>query len=167
MVIAGVVFQRLEQRACSLSGGNVWSSSSSPSNLHHHHHLMGSCNSGSSQTSRTSLFERCYLCKKLSRENPPNITGVHNSHRGSYTSISFHVELNMIVVTVLLSIFNIMEFHLVQNWKENCKSKVNAAIFGAIFPVAFPAIFSFSPFNYVIMIITLIMVIIVITIITW
>ena len=38
----------------------------------------------------------------------------------NYLSFSFHIEWDMIVVTVLLSIFNQMEFDLVQNRKENC-----------------------------------------------
>ena len=41
-------------------------------------------------------------------------------HWENYISISFHIEWDMIVVTVFLTIFNQMEFHLVQNWKENC-----------------------------------------------
>ena len=35
-------------------------------------------------------------------------------------SISFHIEWDMVVVTVFLSILTQMEFHLVQNRKENC-----------------------------------------------
>ena len=35
-------------------------------------------------------------------------------------SISFQIEWDMIVVLVFLSILNQMEFHLVQNRKENC-----------------------------------------------
>ena len=38
----------------------------------------------------------------------------------NYICISLHIEWDMIVVTVFLSIFNQMEFYLVQNWKENC-----------------------------------------------
>ena len=34
--------------------------------------------------------------------------------------ISIHIEWDMIVVTVFLLILNQMEFHLVENWKENC-----------------------------------------------
>ena len=41
--------------------------------------------------------------------------------RENYISISFHIEWDMIVVIVFLSILNEMEFHLVQNWKENCQ----------------------------------------------
>ena len=41
-------------------------------------------------------------------------------HWEDYTSNSFHIEWDMIMVTVFLSILNQMEFHLVQNWKENC-----------------------------------------------
>ena len=37
----------------------------------------------------------------------------------NYISISFQLELDMIVVTVFLSILNQMELHLVQNRKEN------------------------------------------------
>ena len=40
-------------------------------------------------------------------------------HWEIYISISFQIEWDMIVVTVLLSILNQMEFHLVQNRKEN------------------------------------------------
>ena len=35
-------------------------------------------------------------------------------------SISFQIEWDMIVVTVFLSILNQLDFHLVQNIKENC-----------------------------------------------
>ena len=38
----------------------------------------------------------------------------------NYISFSFHIEWDMIVVTVLLLILNQMEFHLVQNRKGNC-----------------------------------------------
>ena len=41
-------------------------------------------------------------------------------HRENFISISLHIEWNMIVVTVFLSILNRMEIHLVQNRKENC-----------------------------------------------
>ena len=41
-------------------------------------------------------------------------------HWGNYVSISFHIEWDMIIVTVFLSILNRMEFHLVQNLNENC-----------------------------------------------
>ena len=41
-------------------------------------------------------------------------------HWEKYVFISFHIEWDMIVVTVFLSILNWMEFHLGQNWKENC-----------------------------------------------
>ena len=41
-------------------------------------------------------------------------------HWENYTSISFHIEWDMIVVTVFLWMLNQMEFHLVQNRKENC-----------------------------------------------
>ena len=41
------------------------------------------------------------------------------THWQNYISISFHIEWDMNVVTVFLSILNQMEFHLVQNWKEN------------------------------------------------
>ena len=41
-------------------------------------------------------------------------------HWENSISISFHIEWDMIVVTVCLSILNQMEFHLVQNRKENC-----------------------------------------------
>ena len=39
-------------------------------------------------------------------------------HWENYISISFHIEWDMIVVAVFLSILNQMEFHLVQNQKE-------------------------------------------------
>ena len=42
------------------------------------------------------------------------------SHWENYISISSHIEWDMIVVTVFLSILNQMEFHLVQNRMENC-----------------------------------------------
>ena len=41
-------------------------------------------------------------------------------HWESYISISFHIEWNMIMVIVFLSILNQIEFHFVQNRKENC-----------------------------------------------
>ena len=41
-------------------------------------------------------------------------------HWENYISISFHIKWEMIVVIVFLSILNQMEFHLIQNWKENC-----------------------------------------------
>ena len=43
-----------------------------------------------------------------------------STHRENYVSISFHVEWDMIVVTVFLSILNQMEFLLYQNRKKNC-----------------------------------------------
>ena len=41
-------------------------------------------------------------------------------HWENCVSISFHIEWDMIVVTVFLPILNQMLFHLVQNLKENC-----------------------------------------------
>ena len=41
-------------------------------------------------------------------------------HWKNYTSISFHIEWDMIVCTVFLSILNQIEFHLVHNQIENC-----------------------------------------------
>ena len=41
-------------------------------------------------------------------------------HLENYISISCHIEWDMIVVTVFISILNQMVFHLVQNRKENC-----------------------------------------------
>ena len=41
-------------------------------------------------------------------------------HCENYISISFHIEWDVIVVTVFLSILNQMEFQLFQNWKKNC-----------------------------------------------
>ena len=41
-------------------------------------------------------------------------------HWEKHISNSFHIEWDMIKVTVFLSILNQMEFHLVQNRKENC-----------------------------------------------
>ena len=41
-------------------------------------------------------------------------------HLENFISNFFHIEWDMIVVTVFLSISNQMEFHLVQNRKENC-----------------------------------------------
>ena len=40
--------------------------------------------------------------------------------RRNYISISFHIEWDMIVMTVFLSILNQMNIHLFQNRKENC-----------------------------------------------
>ena len=41
-------------------------------------------------------------------------------HWENYISIFFHIEWDMIVVTVFLWILNQMEIHLVQNRRENC-----------------------------------------------
>ena len=41
-------------------------------------------------------------------------------HWENYTSISLHIEWDMIVVTVFLSILIRIKFHLVKNLKENC-----------------------------------------------
>ena len=41
-------------------------------------------------------------------------------HWENYISNSFHIEWDMIMVTVFLSILNQMDFHVVQNQKENC-----------------------------------------------
>ena len=41
-------------------------------------------------------------------------------HWENYVSISFHIEWDVIVVTVFLWILNQMDFHLVQNRKETC-----------------------------------------------
>ena len=49
-----------------------------------------------------------------------NSSGVISSHWENYISISFHIEWDMTVVTVILSILNQMEFNLVQNRKKNC-----------------------------------------------
>ena len=46
---------------------------------------------------------------------------VYTTLRKLYVFISFQFEWHMIVVTVFLSILNQMEFHLVQNRKENCQ----------------------------------------------
>ena len=48
------------------------------------------------------------------------ILGWVGMHWENYVSISFHIEWDMIVVTVFLSILNQMEIHLVQNRKEIC-----------------------------------------------
>ena len=45
----------------------------------------------------------------------------HGLHWENYISISFHIEWDMIVVTVFLSILNRMDFHLDQNRKETCR----------------------------------------------
>ena len=42
-------------------------------------------------------------------------------HWENYTSNSFHIEWDKIVVTDFLSILNQMEIHLVQNRMENCR----------------------------------------------
>ena len=41
-------------------------------------------------------------------------------HWENCVSIYFHIEWDMIVVTVFLSIFNEIELYLAQNWKEHC-----------------------------------------------
>ena len=41
-------------------------------------------------------------------------------HWENFISISFHIEWNMIVVTVFLLVLSQMEFHFVQNRNENC-----------------------------------------------
>ena len=43
-----------------------------------------------------------------------------NIHWENYTSNTFHIEWDIIMVTDFLSILNQMEFHLVQNRKEYC-----------------------------------------------
>ena len=60
----------------------------------------------------------------------------------NYISISFHIEWDMIIVTVFFSIVNQMEFHLVQNRKENCQHdhisfnvKGNGDIVFSMYPV--------------------------------
>ena len=45
---------------------------------------------------------------------------VDSQHWENFFSISFQIEWDMFVVTVFLSILHQMEFHLVQNQKENC-----------------------------------------------
>ena len=50
--------------------------------------------------------------------DPLNV--LHSMHWENYVSISFNIEWDIIVVTVFLLILNQMEFHLVQNRKENC-----------------------------------------------
>ena len=45
--------------------------------------------------------------------------GGHILHWENQISISFHIESDMIVVTIFLSILKQMEFHLVLNWNEN------------------------------------------------
>ena len=50
----------------------------------------------------------------------PSVPHPTNAHWENYVSISFHIEWDMIVVTVFLQILNQMEFHLVQNRKKNC-----------------------------------------------
>ena len=42
------------------------------------------------------------------------------TQRENYTNNSFHIQWDVIVVTIFLPILNQMEFHLVQNRKENC-----------------------------------------------
>ena len=45
-------------------------------------------------------------------------TPMHNLYIEKTVFISFHIEWDMIVVTVFLSILNQIEFHLVQNQKD-------------------------------------------------
>ena len=75
------------------------------------------------------LFENCgavNFLKRLLRFRIFLIIGKEASpptyplHWENYTFISFHIEWDMIMVTVFLSILNQMEFHLVQYQKENC-----------------------------------------------
>ena len=61
----------------------------------------------SSSLSDSSCSRECIICM----------------HWENYISISFHIEWDMIVVTVFLSILNQMEFYLVQNRKENCRGR--------------------------------------------
>ena len=44
-------------------------------------------------------------------------------HWENYVSISFHIEWDMIVVTIFFLILSQMDFYLVQNWKENCHNE--------------------------------------------
>ena len=48
-----------------------------------------------------------------------NVIASVGIHWENYIFISFHIEWDMIVVTVFLSVLNQMEIHLVQNQKEN------------------------------------------------
>ena len=50
------------------------------------------------------------ICRKL----------IYDFHGENYISISFHIEWDMILVTVFLSILNQMEIYLIQNRIENC-----------------------------------------------
>ena len=44
-------------------------------------------------------------------------------HGENFISISFHIEWDMIVVTVILSLLNQMELHLIQNRKGKLSSR--------------------------------------------
>ena len=54
------------------------------------------------------------------KESAPLINSKLRPHWENYISISFHIEWDMIVMTVFLSILNQMKYHLVKNQKENC-----------------------------------------------
>ena len=60
----------------------------------------------------------------MARPNQP-VPVILDLHWENSYFISFQIEWDMILVTVLLSILNQMEFHLLQNRKENCHQDYN------------------------------------------
>ena len=62
----------------------------------------------------------CHVLSKLAHRNAPSDYVMYPIHWENYISISFHMEWDMIVVTVFLSILYQMKFHLAQNRKKNC-----------------------------------------------
>ena len=74
---------------------------------------------------RISTTKVTYLCnfwqsKRIKVATTRKDLTLANVHWENYISISFHLEWDMIVVTIFFSILNQMQFHLVQNRKENC-----------------------------------------------
>ena len=53
-------------------------------------------------------------------QNPQGKIGIPQN----YISFSFHIEWNVIVATVFLSILNQNKFHLVKNRQENCQFSI-------------------------------------------
>ena len=88
--------------------------------------IMGGLAYGSLETTRTSQhYDRIEGFKEalhasLSDSQGQFIQGCGNTYTEKTISISFHIEWDMIVVTIFISILNRMDLHLVQNRKENC-----------------------------------------------
>ena len=60
----------------------------------------------------TIVEEKIIKKRKMGMNKFGRIISLHGEN---YISISFHIEWDMVVMTVFLSILNQMKFHLVQN----------------------------------------------------